>query len=120
MLASPMREPSRPPRSIALVAATLALLAGGLAGCASAPVSRPVAQAAGAAAVTAYDDVPVTAGLVYDEATGQALDVCSPVDAAPGAALPAVLVGVLGVAPKAVARAPLLSDERPPVPLSTP
>ncbi|MCJ1702254.1 alpha/beta hydrolase [Rathayibacter sp. VKM Ac-2926] len=87
-----MREPSRPTRPIALSSAILTLLAVGLAGCSSAPVSQPIAQAAGVAAVTAYDDIPVTADLVYDEATGQALDVCSPVDAAAGAALPAVLV----------------------------
>ncbi|SMH29860.1 Acetyl esterase/lipase [Rathayibacter oskolensis] len=87
-----MREPTRPTRLLALYAATLALSAAALTGCASAtPVSEPIAQAAGAEPVAAYSDIPVTADLVYDEETGQAVDVCSPVDAA-DAALPAVLV----------------------------
>ncbi|MWV51052.1 alpha/beta hydrolase fold domain-containing protein [Rathayibacter sp. VKM Ac-2803] len=86
-----MREPLRPTRSFALSAAILALTAGLLAGCSSAPVSEPIAQAPGAAPVAAYPDVPVEADLVYDEATGQALDVCSPVDAG-ASPLPAVLV----------------------------
>ncbi|MCJ1695544.1 alpha/beta hydrolase [Rathayibacter caricis] len=88
-----MRETSRTPRSFALSAATLTLTAAALAGCASAaPVSEPIAQAAGAVPSTQYSDIPVTADLVYDESTGQAVDVCSPVDAVDSAPLPAVLV----------------------------
>lgn len=92
-----MREPTRPTRPIAsslgLVAATLGLVAASLTGCAStAPVSEPIAQAAGAAVVPAHADIPVTADVVYDAGTGQSLDVCSPVDASAGDSLPAVLV----------------------------
>lgn len=88
-----MREPSRPTRPIALCAATLGLIAVALTGCASAaPVSEPIAQAAGAAPLAQYADVPVTADLVYDRATDQKADVCSPVDASSSAPLPAVLV----------------------------
>ncbi|KQQ05353.1 MULTISPECIES: alpha/beta hydrolase [unclassified Rathayibacter] len=86
-----MREPLRPTRSFALSAAILALTAGVLTGCSSAPVSEPVAQAAGAAPVAQYADIPVEADLVYDDSTGQAVDVCSPVDAG-STDLPAVLV----------------------------
>ncbi|WKK72134.1 alpha/beta hydrolase [Rathayibacter oskolensis] len=86
-----MREPLRPTRSFALSAAILALTAAVLTGCSSAPVSEPIAQAAGAAPVTEWSDIPVESDLVYDDTTGQAVDVCSPVDAA-AAALPAVLV----------------------------
>jgi len=88
-----MREPTRPTRLIALCAATLGLVAAALTGCASTtPVSEPIAQAAGAAAVPAYADIPVTADVVYDEATGQSVDVCSPTGALVTGGLPAVLV----------------------------
>ena len=88
-----MREPTRPTRLLAVCAATLGLVAAALTGCAStAPVSEPIAQAAGAPVVSAWADIPVTADIVYDADSGQSLDVCSPVDAVAGASLPAVLV----------------------------
>ncbi|KZX20994.1 alpha/beta hydrolase [Rathayibacter tanaceti] len=85
-----MRELSRSPRPVAALLAALMLL---LSGCASStPVSEPVAQAIiGAAPAADVSAVSVAADLVYDEATGQRLDICSP-STASASPRPAVLV----------------------------
>lgn len=79
-----MHETRRHPLRVIALLGVLAALAG------CAPVSQPAAQAKAISVVPDrdYSGISIDADVVYDAATGQTLDVCSP---AGGESLPAVL-----------------------------